>query len=46
MQLTKGYYWRYNPDNTKSYIEIQNDEEQRYHQDLLDTKGYTYEQTK
>ena len=43
MQLTHGTYWRYNPDKTQTYVEIQSDRELQYHQDLLDTKGYVYE---
>ena len=42
MQLTHGNYWRYNPDKTRSYIEIHNEREVKYHQDLQ-ANGYTYE---
>ena len=43
MQLTKGTYWRHNPDQTRTYVDVGSDDELKYHQDLLDTKGYTYE---
>ena len=43
MQLKKGTYWRYNPDSSRTYVDIGNNDELRYHQDLLENKGYQYE---
>lgn len=36
-------YWRYNPDNTRTFVEIDNDRDLKYHHDLQ-TKGYIYEE--